>query len=631
MNKNIVANVDPDDQIDYSALGFKCGIEIHQQLDTKKLFCNCPSILRDDSPHFTVERRLRAVAGETGEIDIAARKEKEKGKKYVYEAYYDTTCLIELDEEPPLSINQEALFIALQVSNILKAEIVDQIQVMRKTVIDGSNTSGFQRTALIARNGILETEKGIVKIETICLEEESAKIISQDNEKTIYRLDRLGIPLVEIATDASIKDPEHCKEVAEKLGLILRSCKVKRGLGTIRQDVNVSIREGSRIEIKGCQDLRAIPKIVQNEVIRQKKLVDLSKELHDIKASVSEFHYESHELNEILKNSNSKLIRSILDNKEIHPVILGIKLRNFAGKLKQELNKENRLGKELAGRARVLAGVKGLLHSDELPSYGITQEEVNSVSEFLKCEKNDAFIIVSESREKAQPAVQAVIERLNEAFKGVPQEVRKAEEKSDNFTTSYLRPMPGSSRMYPETDIPLIRPEKNVTIPELITDIASKYQKLGVSQDTARVISKSNIREDFEQFVDSFPNVEPGFIAEVLTSKKKELQTRFGLNSEILDKSKVEAILGNLNESYISKEAVFEIMIELAKGKDIGVIDAYRRMNDSEIEKEIKNIISELRSRDSDISQKAVMGQVMSKLRGKADGKKIADIIKSFY
>ncbi len=630
-----MAQVDKDDEkqnseseeLNYESLGFKCGIEIHQQLDTKKLFCNCPSILRDDNPHFTVERKLRAVAGETGEIDIAARKEKEKGKKYIYEAYNDTTCLIELDEEPPLSINQEALFIALQVSNILKAEIVDQIQVMRKTVIDGSNTSGFQRTALISRNGILETEKGIIKIDTICLEEESAKIITQDNEKTIYRLDRLGIPLIEIATDAVIKDPEHCKEVAEKLGMILRSCKVKRGLGTIRQDVNVSIKEGSRIEIKGCQDLRAIPKIVQNEVIRQKKLVQLAKELHDSKASVSEVY----EMTGVLKNSASKLVRSILDDEKIHAVILGIKLHNFAGKLKQELNKENRLGKELAGRAKILAGVKGLIHSDELPNYGITQGEVNKIREFLKCEKNDAFILISESKEKAEFAMQVVIERLNEAFKGVPQEVRKAEEKSESFNTSYLRPMPSASRMYPETDIPLIIPEKNAKIPELITDITSKYQRLGVSQDTARVISKSNIREDFEQFIESFPNVDPGFIAEVMTSKKKELHTRFGLNPEILDKSKIEAILGNLNEDYISKEAVFEIMIELAKGKDIGVIDAYRKMSDSEIEKEIKNIILGLKSKDPNISQKAVMRQVMSKFRGKTDGKKISEMLQRLF
>jgi Glu-tRNA(Gln) amidotransferase subunit E-like FAD-binding protein len=259
---------------DYEKLGFKCGLECHQQLEGKKLFCNCPTAnLRDTKADIQFERRLRAVAGETGEVDKAAAFEMIKSKKYIYEADSKDVCLVETDEEPPHSINQDAVNTVLQVAILLKAKIVDEIQVMRKTVVDGSNTSGFQRTALVAYNGSIETSKGLVKIPTICLEEEAAQKIEETKDYTRYRLDRLGIPLIEIATDASIKDPEHAKEVAEKLGMILRSTgKVKRGIGTIRQDVNVSISGKSRVEIKGFQEIKIMPKIIEKEIERQLKL-----------------------------------------------------------------------------------------------------------------------------------------------------------------------------------------------------------------------------------------------------------------------------------------------------------------------------------------------------------------------
>ncbi len=260
--------------LDYKKLGFKCGIEIHQQLETHKLFCSCPSIVHDNNPDIIVKRKLRAVAGETGEVDLAAAYEQSKNKTFVYEACSTSSCLVELDEEPPHNVNKEALDIVLEIALLLNAKILDQIQIMRKTVIDGSNVSGFQRTMLVAVNGYINTSKGKVRIPTICLEEEAAKKIETGNNFVKYRLDRLGIALVEIGTAPDIKSPEHAKEVAETLGMILRSTgKVKRGIGSIRQDVNVSISKGSRVEIKGFQDLKSIPLVIENEVKRQLKSV----------------------------------------------------------------------------------------------------------------------------------------------------------------------------------------------------------------------------------------------------------------------------------------------------------------------------------------------------------------------
>lgn len=268
-------------EINYQELGFKCGLEIHQQLEGKKLFCSCQTLNSDSEPDIRVKRRLRAVAGETGEIDIAAEFEMLKNKKIMYEASSEDVCLVETDEEPPHDINKKALETALKIALLLNAKIVDEIQVMRKTVVDGSNVSGFQRTALVAMDGHITTKDGaIVKIPTICLEEEAAQKLGEGSDFVRYKLDRLGIPLIEIATDASIKNPEHAKEAAGYIGMVLRSVEgVKRGIGTIRQDVNISIKEGARTEIKGFQDLRSIPKVVEYEVNRQLEAIKQGKKL----------------------------------------------------------------------------------------------------------------------------------------------------------------------------------------------------------------------------------------------------------------------------------------------------------------------------------------------------------------
>ena len=256
------------EKLDYQELGFKSGLEIHQQLDSHKLFCNCPSLLRKDEPDFEIKRKLHAVAGESGKVDEAADYEAGLGKEIIYQGF-DTTCLVELDEEPPHLINQEALKIALQISLLLNAKILPISQIMRKTVINGSNTSGFQRTVMIARDGFVETSQGRVGIEAIFLEEDAARTVSKMKDKAVFRIDRLGIPLVEIMTRPDIKSAEQAKETALKIGEILRACKVKRGIGTIRQDINISIKDGNRVELKGFQDPKIMIETIDNEIKRQ--------------------------------------------------------------------------------------------------------------------------------------------------------------------------------------------------------------------------------------------------------------------------------------------------------------------------------------------------------------------------
>jgi len=254
------------------------GLEIHQQLDTHKLYCNCPSVLRKDEPEFEINRRLHAVAGESGEVDIAVKYESEKDKEFIYQGY-DTNCLLEFDEEPPHEINPEALKIALHISMLLNCEIIPVSQIMRKTVVDGSNTSGFQRTVLIGRNGYIDTKNGRVGIWYVYLEEDAARRVGEKDGKTVFRLDRLGIPLVEIVTAPDIHTSEQSKEVALQIGDILRSCKVRRGIGTIRQDINISIKGHPRAEIKGFQDPNIFIDVVNKETERQEQNLKEGKEL----------------------------------------------------------------------------------------------------------------------------------------------------------------------------------------------------------------------------------------------------------------------------------------------------------------------------------------------------------------
>ena len=273
-------------KVDYDKLGFKSGLEIHQQLDTGKLFCSCPGYLRQDAPHFAIKRKLHMVAGETGEIDVAVEHESSLDREFEYQGYNDTTCLVELDESPPEMINSNALDETIKIALLMNCELYPISQVMRKTVIDGSNTSGFQRTVLVAHNGHIETSFGKVPVTTIALEEDAARIVSENNKKAVYRLDRLGIPLVEIRTDPFMKNAEQVKEAALKIGEILRACKVKRGIGTIRQDVNISIKGHDRVEIKGFQDPKMMVLTIKNEIERQQKNIKEGKKIGDVRRAL---------------------------------------------------------------------------------------------------------------------------------------------------------------------------------------------------------------------------------------------------------------------------------------------------------------------------------------------------------
>lgn len=615
-------------ELDYKKLGLKCGLEIHQQIDTHKLFCNCPSEIRDDVPDIKVKRKLRAVIGENGQVDAAAAFTAGANKIFVYEGYTDSTCPIEFDEEPPRVMNSDALNMVIQSSKLLNCSIVDEVQVMRKIVVDGSNTSGFQRTSLVGRHGSLRTEYGNVGIPDISVEEDSAKIANRDEEsdETRYNLSRLGIPLIEIGTAPDITSPEMAKFVAAELGMILRSTgKVKRGLGTIRQDLNVSIVGGDRIEIKGAQDLRMIPKWTEMEVIRQINLIEIKDLLNKKKAKVLK---TKHDLTSIFEKTSCKIISSALKKEGI---VQGIKLSKFAGYIGTEVQPGRRLGTEFSDYAKKSAGVKGLIHSDEdIKKYDLTPKEVEAVKSELKCGEDDAYIMVAALPDKVNIALNAIISRAEMSLLCVPREVRKS---NPDGTTSFMRPMPGAARMYPETDcvpIPTKDLLKDLKLPELISDKAKRYQeKYSLNKEFADQCAKLDFEgfgdkiSNFDELMSFFSNISPSFVAQTILNTPKEVKKRFKLEFKPENNKDILLLLEKVDGEEITKEALIDILPNVIEGKAIDY-SKYKPVDDSIIEKKVKEIID----KNKGAPFGALMGKAMAEFRGKVDGKKISELLK---
>ena len=386
------------ENLDYKQLGLACGLELHQQLNTHKLFCKCPSKLIKDNrkPDKIIKRKLRAVSSEAGELDITARLEQQKDKTFIYYAYDSYNCLVETDSQPPFPINQDALKIAVVVSKLTNSKLVDGSYVMRKQVVDGSNVSGFQRTTIISTDGYLNFDFGRVRIDKILLEEDAARPIERKEQEVIYSLDRLGTPLIELVAWHDTHTPEDVKKVALFLGQLFRSTgKTKRGLGSIRQDINISISKGSRVEIKGAQELDLIPEIVRREVVRQLNLLQVKDELK--KRNIQKIKLKEKDVTTILKNSDSKVVISAFKQEK---KAYAFRLENLKGILGFELQPDRRVGTELASILKATTTLKGIFHSDELPAYGITEENVSNVKKLLDIKENNAFFIVlSDSKE----------------------------------------------------------------------------------------------------------------------------------------------------------------------------------------------------------------------------------------
>jgi len=624
-------------ETDYEKIGLKVGLEIHQQLDTSvKLFCNCKPELFKEEPELTFLRGLRPTQSELGQVDPAAYFEFQKGVRILYEATSVTSCLVEMDEEPPHPLNMEAVEAALTSAFMIKAEPVDEIHVMRKTVIDGSNTTGFQRTCVIALNGEVEVGEKRITLQHVSLEEDAARKMGQEGNVISYRIDRLGIPLIEVATAPVINSPEEAKKVALAIGRILRATgKVKRGLGTIRQDLNISIPDGALIEIKGVQELELVSLVVKYEVQRQLNLMKIMEELKESNIEEEDMKEEFFDVTDVFKQTKCKVLRKALDKNQ---QVLAVKLPEFKGLLKRELMPDFRLGTEMADRARFWGRVGGIFHTDELPAYGITVEEVEKLRKAVKAGEHDAIVFVADKPENIEDALRAVVERAREATKGVPEETRAAR---PDGTTCYMRPRPGAARMYPETDIPPTQiteqylKQLSSCLPEMPKQKLERLMKeYKLNRKLARQILNSEYDELFE-IIAKESKVSPTTVAAFLTETLKALR-RDGVKVEKVSENQIREVFSKVSVGELAKEAIPDVIVWLSKHENKSVKEAisalgFRVISEDYLKAFIKKVVEDntrLIQEQRENSFGILMGIIMKKLRGKVDAALVSKLLK---
>lgn len=609
-------------------MNLKCGLEIHQRLATKtKLFCACPAKASEqETPSGEVRRSLRPVYGELGEVDPAAEFEGSRKRSFTYQIFPRNSCLVEMDEEPPREINREALEAAIEISLLLGARVLDEVYTMRKTVVDGSAISGFQRTALVAVDGKLETSFGSLKIATICLEEESCGIVERKaGGEVVYRLDRLGIPLIEIATDSSIRNGSQAREAAEKIGLLLRSTgRAQRGIGSIRQDLNVSIEGGARVEIKGAQELALLAELVENEAARQGKLLEARDALGK-RAVEKEKNNAPHEVSGELAQTKCSFVYNALRNGKS---AFAARLKGFRGMLGFELLAGHRLGTELSDYAKASAGVTGIVHCDEdLKKYGFSPEEISKLEKKLDCGELDGWALCVGEKGAAKRALEAVLKRTDAARAGVPKETRRAE----GAKTRFMRPLPGSARMYPETDVPpvAITPEVvekiSASLPESFGQKVKRFREMGLGSQLAEEMARSGRAKTFEELAVK-TRADPTLIAVTLLQTFVSL-ARQGATIESISGGELEKILSACARGEIVKSAVPVGLEEIAKGGTFE--EAVKKRG---LERISGNNLQELvgkAAKEKGADEKKLAGELMAKYRLQVDAAELAKIIAS--
>ena len=618
---------------DPDACKFLVGLEIHQQLATStKLFCSCPIVKSEEFPNF-FERRLRPTQSELGHIDPAAVFEFNKGKVNVYKWNGESSCLVEADEEPPHPLNEEALDTAALMGLMFNSLLVGEVHVMRKIVIDGSNTSGFQRTAVVALGGRLESRDTTVGVQTITLEEDAARIVGEDERSRYYALDRQGVPLVEISLDPITGDPDAVESVALSLGRALRSTgRVARGLGTIRQDLNVSLMGGNVIEVKGVQKLNLLAKVIRYEATRQMGLIRIAEDLK--KRGVKKVESSVKDVTDQMSGTGSQILKkAVKSGQRVYCVVA----QGLGGLLGFEPFPEIRLGRELAEIARANS-LGGVIHSDEFRKQGITEPEESRLREATGAQSADGLVLVAGDDRRAASVSLLITERLEAVVRGVPSETRAA---TDDGMTRYMRPRPGAARMYPETDIPEMqitearRAELKKLLPESWEKKVGRYaERYGLSQELAQQLYDSEFAPVFDEVTRQL-HLDPTIIASVLVEVPVRL-SREGIDTSRFTPVVLKSLLERIDSGVVAKEASVDILRMIGTGEADDIQDAVAKrglvaLSREELSAMIDKIIGENSALIAERGQRAfspLMGELMKALRGRVDGGLVGELLR---
>ncbi|MHA1584095.1 MAG: Glu-tRNA(Gln) amidotransferase subunit GatE [Promethearchaeota archaeon] len=625
----------PKTEFDYNAVGLKIGIEIHQQLASKtKLFCHCPNQLQGTRPpDFTIVRKQRPVLGESGSFDKGMLVEFLKKGTVVYEGYNDCTCTYELDETPPFEVDKECIDITLQIAQLLHMDIIRELHVCRKNYVDGSVPGGFQRTMEAGQNGYINLANGKkIGIENIFLEEDAARRSKTEGKTVFFRVDRLGIPLNEITTTPNIHHPDEAREAAYRIGLLLRSTnRVKSVLGSTRQDINISIKDGERIEVKGVQKLDWIPELVKFEIQRQQALIKIKNDLAKHSVKVDDIQRLPVEVSEIFKETPCKFIAAGIKRGQ---KLTALRIPGFDGIYGTEVYPDRRFGTEVADKVKTLTGLKGLIHSDEdlIGKYQFAEKEIDQVREHLGIKKGDLFILLLAKGQALETALDIIVDRTKMAFNGVPPETRQAQEDGSHV---FLRELGGERRLYPDTDTKpilisddLIKKAKDACGPypwDVMKEFSAKYN---TSEDQIERLIMTGKLELFERCISVIPDNLP-LVLRIIVDVVKVLH-RANKPVENLQDKHFLTLLKAIKDGKIAKEACEAVMEIWTDAPNLGLEEAKKKAGISDFDlSKLDKILQEIVEKNKElISQRGrgamgpLMGDVMKKVgRGAVDGK----------
>lgn len=612
--------------VDFRALGFRCGLEIHHQIKTdKKLFCRCPAGKYSDEYQVEILRHMRPTLSELGEYDGTALMEFKTRKEIIYRLNKESVCTYETDDNPPFPIDRQALDIALEIALLLNCKIVGEIHISRKQYLDGSIPAGFQRTTIVGVDGWIPYKGRKIGIFQLALEEDACREVSDEGHRIIFLTDRLSMPLVEVVTAPDMLDPLEAAEVGGVIGALLRlTGKVNRGYGAVRQDVNVSITGGRRVEIKGVPKLGYIPRLTGFEATRQQTLLELRDEIHrrGFKTE-ADIAFDSKDVSELIGEIDHPPLRERFHQ---FRAVKAVCLKGFRGIFSFRLNPGWNFASEVSGRLRVIACLDqkpNIAHTDPGDEYSLSNGDAKKVGDWFKCGSEDVVVVVWGPPEDVETAVSEIVIRTREILQGVINETRQ---RLPNGLTDFERILPGPDRMYPDTDSPptLITDEMiariSAELPETPWVKMERFQKLGLPENISLAMIHSSYLEPLERVLKQFPSKAALFAQLTLQCIPAESKR----NGSDFSNDEIAEFLTIIAEDNLSKEAAVELLrlkVQESDWRDaLGKINLHR-ISDEEIDSAVSEILVNL---DGEyIDSNALIGLVKRRFDGAVSGKLI--------
>lgn len=616
-------------EADYATVGFKSGLEIHQQLLTeKKLFCRCPAGRYSDKYDAEILRHMRPTLSELGEYDGTALMEFKTKKEIIYRIKRETVCTYEMDDTPPFQIDEHALDSALAIGILYGCTMVDEVHIARKQYLDGSIPTGFQRTAIVGVDGIIPYKNREIKIIQLSIEEDACREVSDIGHRRVYITDRLGMPLIETVTGPDMRTPIEVAEVAQICRRLVRSTgRVRTGIGAGREDVNVSVIGGTRIEIKGVPRIVNIPLLTYNEAMRQWNLLRLKEELLRRGISTKTFKSKTENVTKLLRKTRYQPIQNAIEKgMKINCVLL----QGYKGLLRWQTQTDTYFSREISDRVRVVAcltTLPNIIHSDSSGDT-IAASEWQNIKKQIGGTDEDTLVLVWGDEQDANTGAQEIVIRAKEATIGIPSETRQA---FRDGTNGFERILPGPDRMYPDTDLPPKRIEDErldklrLTLPNRIWENEKWYRKLKIPSDVIEPLAVSKYTKLFEALVKD-SKLNPTLIAVVLIQYQKRLKIFFPKAKQI-DIKTFEEIFEAFKSGMITREGIFLAMKSfLANGK----LRFPKKIKSTELSKVIndsKKAIKKMKVQKEEKKTEILIGLIMNKVRGKIDGKLVAEKI----